>query len=299
MSAVAYETTSDPLRGHASAAVQDRVGVLAPIGLQKLIGRVGRRLSRPPRVALIGEFNTGKSTLTNTLLGSATLPTSVTENTRLPVLVHYAARPSLSVEFADRRHVPVSWTEVAGIAFTEARMLHLGLPIERLKTFELIDTPGLGTGLGEIDSLALDACQRAHVAVWCTAATQAWRASELSVWQRMPARLKRSSVLAITYKDALASERDASKLRARLRSEAAPQFRSLVLISATQAAEARRQGAGVVEDRQWQTSGGAGFSAAVSSSVSTVLAQRLNSAERLLNQMTSDVGTEPSSPQPH
>lgn len=258
--------------------------------VRRIIGRVGRQLARPARVALIGEFNTGKSTLANALLRSTMLPQSVVDHSRLPVLIHYAQKPALSVEFADGRRERVSWKDVDGIVMTGASLLCLGLPVNRLKSFELVDTPGLATGQADVDELALAACQKSNIAIWCTAAMQAWKRTEMRVWEALPKRLRDNSILAVTYKDVLDGERDASKLRARLRNETENQFRTLVLIAATEAAQSSNQMAPCEGENLWHTSGGANFAAAVNSAVAFVLAHRLSSAERLLNQVTSDLG---------
>ncbi len=262
--------------------------------VRRIIGRVGRHLARPPRIALIGEFNTGKSTLANALLGSTMLPQSVVEHSRLPVLIHHSKKPVLSVEFVDGRRERMSWKDIDRIVMTDATLMCLGLPIERLKGFELIDTPGLAMGQSDSDELALDACQRSNIAIWCTAAMQAWKRTELRVWESLPKRLKDNSILAVTYKDSLDNERDVSKLRARLRQEAAHQFRTLVLIAATEAAEARNLRVAQEGEGLWQSSGGATFAAAVNSAVTFVLAHRLASAERLLSQVAFGLAPEAS-----
>ncbi len=258
--------------------------------VRRIIGRVGRQLARPARVALIGEFNTGKSTLANALLRSTMLPQSVVDHSRLPVLIHYAGKPSLSVEFADGRRERVSWKDVDRIVMTGASLLCLGLPVNRLKSFELVDTPGLATGQTEADELALAACQKSNIAIWCTAAMQAWKRTEMRVWESLPKRLRENSILAVTYKDVLDGERDVSKLRARLRNETEHQFRTLVLVAATEAAQCGNRKTACEREGLWQSSGGANFAAAVNSAVAFVLAHRLSSAERLLNQVTADLG---------
>ena len=48
----------------------------------------------PVRIAVIGEFNSGKTSLVNSLLGASLLPTSFTTHTAYPTLVRFAVKPS-------------------------------------------------------------------------------------------------------------------------------------------------------------------------------------------------------------
>ena len=47
-------------------------------------------LSRPPRVAVMGEVNSGKTAVADLLLGAGVLPSSVVMNTHVPILIRYA-----------------------------------------------------------------------------------------------------------------------------------------------------------------------------------------------------------------
>ena len=65
----------------------------------RALGRVARVASRPLRLAILGESNSGKSSLANLLAGEATLPALPVANTMLPTLLRYApaASPSKAV----------------------------------------------------------------------------------------------------------------------------------------------------------------------------------------------------------
>jgi len=212
MNAITPTEISDELLATCRRLEQGARGDGSVVSVARLVGRIGTRLARPPRIALLGEFNAGKSTLANVLMGSGVLPTSIHANTRVPVLLHYADVVTLEVELADYSRHPLSLAEVEVLQRGEARLLHVGLPVARLKKFELIDTPGLATGQGLLDELSLEACSRSHVAIWCTMSTQAWKASEKAVWRSLPRRLQAGGILAVTHKDAVRLERVAASL---------------------------------------------------------------------------------------
>jgi len=249
----------------------------------RFVGRLGMRLARPPRIALLGEFNTGKSTLANVLMGSGVLPTSVHANTRFPVRLHYADVPALEVELSDRSRHPMSLAEVDALQRGEARLLHVGLPVTRLKKFELIDTPGLASGQSGLDDMSLEACARCHIAIWCTMSTQAWKATEKVVWRSLPKRLQSEGILVVTHKDAVRAVRDRERLAARLDAEARPHFRSLAMVAAADAERALGNGAGATQSEEWSESGGAELEALVLEAVARHLAARVGAAERLLD----------------
>ncbi|MGE0630219.1 MAG: dynamin family protein, partial [Hyphomicrobiaceae bacterium] len=152
MSAYAVKQVS-----HEMLATCDRLAANGCAGtiakdIQRFVGRLGQRLAKPLRIVVLGEFNAGKSTLVNTLIGSELLPTSIHANTRVPILVHYTSKPQLSFEANDRSLQPISLSAVGDLRYGTARMLRVGLPVDRLKSLELVDTPGLATGSARLRS---------------------------------------------------------------------------------------------------------------------------------------------------
>lgn len=187
---------------------------------------------RPERIVVLGEFNSGKTSLVNSLIGAPLLPATFTTHTAYPTVVGFAAKPSLRAEVADRKRVPFAWNHIDGAPTQGILRLHVGVPLDRLKTLRAIDTPGLGLGDGNREARALRACRGADIVIWCTPAMQAWKASELRVWLSLSKTLRRRGVLAVTFMDQIPSTSDASRLLARLHADAGPHFRKIVTISA-------------------------------------------------------------------
>lgn len=249
--------------------------------IARLVGRVGSRLSRPPRIVLLGEFNSGKSTLANVLLGGGVLPTSIHSNTRVPILVRWADQPQLEVECAGHARKPISIEAVQDVTRGNARLLHLGLPLPQLKSFELIDTPGFADGMLSVHDLCMEACRRSNIAVWCTTAAQAWKATEVRTWSAIPPRLRRKSMLVVTHKDVLNSARDEQRLKARLEMEVQAHFQKVVLLSSLEAQQAGPACVAAAAEA-WRHSGGAALQQAARELVEEEVAQRVGAAERLL-----------------
>jgi predicted GTPase len=184
-------------------------------------------LQRPARVVIAGECNSGKTWLTNALLGAQVLPTSFVTRTALPTVVESGPKARLVLERHDRSRVATSWEEVEAGA-CEGRRLCVRLPSARLKGLRLIDTPGLGDGDEAMSRRVRSICRTADVVVWCTSALQAWKGSELAFWLSLPASVRDKGVLVLTFADMLRHDQDVTRVLARLQAEAALYFQEMV-----------------------------------------------------------------------
>lgn len=191
--------------------------------------RLQKRLLRPPRIAILGEANTGKTSLANLLIGQELLITDIVNNTRAPILIRYADAAHLCVVTSDGNRSALDVGNIGSLQGSAISFLELGLPLAVLQTFEIIDTPGVSIQGDNVDRLAAVGKQ-ADLAIWCTLATQAWRASERQLWDLVNARIRTSSLLAVTHADALTpAEQD--RVQERLQREAAPVFFDTAMIA--------------------------------------------------------------------
>jgi len=116
------------------------------------------RLAAPMRVAVIGRVSSGKSTLTNALLGSRLVPTGIEELTYNVNWLRYAPEPSLTVHFKDgspAQHRTLDELEKLTARREEHRSLLAAIDFievffanDQLRIFDLIDTPGLDSHYG-------------------------------------------------------------------------------------------------------------------------------------------------------
>jgi GTPase SAR1 family protein len=142
---------------------------------------------RPLRVAIVGEFNAGKSTFLNALLGAELAPTGVVPVTACPHHVVYSPDPFARVvgSSGPERLVPPERLKAtldemrrAGV---KALRVTVGQPLERLRHFELLDTPGFNAPDAAHAAAARAVLAEAHVALWLLDATQPLKESERRV----------------------------------------------------------------------------------------------------------------------
>lgn len=130
-----------------------------------------------PVVAVVGEAKRGKSSLVNVLLRQFDLsPVGVTETTAAPVAFRYGSTPTAHVYLTGEQEPVVAdhdeleaWVTVAGAERSHrapTRWVDVQLPLPPLKTFTLVDTPGLGGLASSIGQLTLEAISRATVLVF-------------------------------------------------------------------------------------------------------------------------------------
>ena len=196
----------------------------------RALRRVAQAVGRPFRVAILGESNSGKSSIANFIAGEGALPALPVANTRLPTLLHYAPVPV--VEALDVGGGRFALTPSGDVALKTILRLDVGLPVETLRRVEILDFPGSANPLFKTDVLAI-LKHRADAAIWATVATEAWRETERVAWLGLPAHIRKRGLLAVTHCDLIASADDFRKLQARLTPIAEAHFSGLCFASIT------------------------------------------------------------------
>ncbi len=212
-------------------------------GPARAFRHLAKAANRPLRIGIFGEQNSGKSSLTNLLVGVSVLPADPVANTKLPVLLKYGPTPSVAAiyESGEKITFPVRQSVARLIASIEESGGKSNLPAGRsvpsgcVKWLEA-DFPS--TILRSVEILDLPANYRASpgcsvdAAIWTTVATQAWRESERALWSKLPESFRSRSLLAVTFCDlAGAKQNNLKRLRARLDTSAKPHFREICFVA--------------------------------------------------------------------
>jgi predicted GTPase len=149
-------------------ALRELLQLADRVGARTLSARLGADLVQKLEadrfhLVVVGEFNHGKTTFVNALLGANILPVGVTPTTAVIHHLEYAAEPRAEVVFTSGARAPLPFNEVrdfsvghvkapahslagaaAPAAGPEVKHLEVGYPAELLKDrIVLVDTPGV------------------------------------------------------------------------------------------------------------------------------------------------------------
>jgi hypothetical protein len=229
----------------------------------RVLENIEASLRKPLRLGVLGEGNSGKSLLINYLLRHQILPAGGFAGESTEILIRHAPEPSVFSVGADGSRnrltskafgrlvkpkarplsVPAVIYDAASGAGAKAasaifptpkragvsRLIEVGLPIERLKDLEIVEVRAFP------DAQAGGPVRRAFrdigLIVWCTLATQAWKETEVTAWNRVPLLHRKGALMMVTYKDAIRQARDEAKILARLRQAGASLFDDVALVS--------------------------------------------------------------------
>lgn len=188
---------------------------------------------RRPRIALMGEFSAGKSTLANLMIGADPLPVQVIATQLPPVWISYGTAPAVIVDL-EGCETPCDLEALQEKSTRKTAFIRIQCEEEILRMCDIIDMPGISD-----PNMPSEIWERilplADGVIWCSPATQAWRQSEASVWEMVPEAIRAQSILLLTRADMLVSEVDRAKVLRRVRAETQGLFAQALMVSLTQA----------------------------------------------------------------
>ncbi|HSK02426.1 MAG TPA: dynamin family protein [Kofleriaceae bacterium] len=172
------------------ARLQQLADVAEGVGMVTLARDI--RTTRIPKLeaerfhlVVLGEFNHGKSTFVNALLGADILPTGITPTTASINHVVWAERAAARVMMASGESQPIDptqlkeWVTVAGGRAAEVTYVELGYPSDLLRNnVVLVDTPGVNDLNEQRAEVTYGYVPRADAVVFLLDAGQALKDSE-------------------------------------------------------------------------------------------------------------------------
>lgn len=212
-------------------------------------------MTRKPRIAIMGEFSSGKSTLCNVLMGARPLLEKVTATQLPPVWLSYGPDDAYTMGL-DGVAYDLDVADLVNVSLETTEHVRIFMKSDILRYCDLIDMPGISD-----PSMSPEVWERmAHLAdgvLWCTHATQAWRQSESGVWSTFPAEMRRNSLLLITRFDKILGDKDKNKVVKRVTTEVEGLFAEVYPVSLLKAMTAGD------DETKWIESGAQEFTTAL------------------------------------
>jgi 50S ribosome-binding GTPase len=212
-------------------------------------------MTRKPRIAIMGEFSSGKSTLCNVLMGARPLLEKVTATQLPPVWLSYGEDDAYTMGL-DGVAYDLDVSDLVNVSLETTEHVRIFMKSDILRYCDLIDMPGISD-----PSMSPEVWERmAHLAdgvMWCTHATQAWRQSESGVWSTFPAEMRRNSLLLVTRFDKILGDKDKAKVLKRVIQEVDGLFADVFPVSLLKAMTAGD------DETKWIDSGAQAFTTAL------------------------------------
>jgi tetratricopeptide (TPR) repeat protein len=226
-------------RLHDHLLAHREVGDLAPAA-----ARLVEIFDRPLLVTVMGEFNSGKSTFVNALLGEEVAPMGITPTTATINVLKYGAERMGRVLYRDDRSREVPWSEVPALlrgidadAAREIRVVEVLYPLEALARVNLVDTPGLNSIMAEHEQVARDFIAQADAVVWLFTVGQAGKQTEAEALAAIAKEHKK--ILGVVNKIDRATPAEEAAILAHLQEEFGGLLEALQPFSAREALKGR------------------------------------------------------------
>lgn len=179
---------------HAAALLQSFIETIKPLAVAADFAwsatRALAQIDRPLLVALLGEFNAGKSTLVNHLVGASLAPVGVKPTTAtLNTFRHgmggahvlYRGATGRKTRNLTTAQVQPYLGTLSDEDAANIDMVEIFLPEPHLQHFEWVDTPGLNAPRESHERLTRRFMGTADLVIWVLSAQQAAKASEVAV----------------------------------------------------------------------------------------------------------------------
>lgn len=217
--------------------------------------RAAEALQRPLRVAVMGEFNAGKSSFVNALCGAEIARVGVTPTTATINLLRFG-EPGGRVHYQDGRVEEHDAGEIRGFvagldeaAAGAVRVVEIFHPLPVLQKTEVVDTPGTNSLRPEHERVAREFLAEADAIVWVFSLAQAGKQSERGVLELAHAAGKQ--VLGVLNKADQASREEVAQVLTHLSRSLGDRVVALLPLSARVALSAQLAG----EQDRWRGTG--------------------------------------------
>ncbi|MBE0492381.1 MAG: dynamin family protein [Sulfurospirillum sp.] len=229
----------------------------ASLELKEKLAKLQIRAKEPMKVAIVGQFSSGKSTFLNAILAQNILPTGITPVTSKINYIKYANELMIKVTYLDGSE---KYHDIKDIAkFTDQRgeveqiaYLSLYAPLEILKEITFVDTPGLNSQDTSDTQTTQKVLKEVDGIIWLSLMDNAGKMSEARVLEQFLGEYQNKSLCVLNQKDKFTPQEVAQSLSYVEKSFAA-YFAKVVAISAKMALDARSHDKKILQNLELET----------------------------------------------
>ncbi len=201
------------------------------------------RAKEPMKVAITGQFSSGKSTFLNALLSKNILPTGITPVTSKVNYIKYGDEIKIKISYKDGREEFQSAQNIAKFTdqreeVEEIKYLTLYAPLSLLKEIEFVDTPGLNSQATTDTKTTQKVLKEVDGIIWLSLIDNAGKLSEAKVLKEYLNEYQNKSLCVLNQKDKFSKEQ-IKQTTNYVKSSFAEFFSEVIPISAKQALESR------------------------------------------------------------
>lgn len=173
-----------------------------------IINRLLQDIDKPMRVAIIGQFSSGKSTFLNALLGKEILPSGITPVTAKVCEIVYGEEVLLEIHYKNNTIInkPINYlVEIDEVENLRISHYKLFVPLDLLKVISFLDTPGFNSQNESDTEVTNTILESVDGIIWLTLIDNVGKNSEKEILQTHVKRYAHKSLCVLNQKDRLKS----------------------------------------------------------------------------------------------
>ena len=132
------------------------------------------------KIAVIGEFSTGKSTIINSFLQKDILPAKYRPTTNQITIIKNSKTEYVRVENQPDTSLELSKENVSKLNTTSNNNIEIGLELPNLSDYEIYDTPGVNDPSMFSDEIVFDLIGKVDITIFVLHATQTLKQTEIN-----------------------------------------------------------------------------------------------------------------------